>query len=59
METKICGKCINWRCDEPLHLIGHCIIYRGIVPHGRMCYTCTKYQKGGVQYEGTEPKAIS
>jgi hypothetical protein len=42
---KICGECDNWRCDEPLHLTGHCIIVREIIPHGRMCDTCTKFKR--------------
>lgn len=40
----ICGNCTNWRCDEPLHLTGHCIIDRMKRFHGTMCDTCTKYQ---------------
>lgn len=43
MSDKICGSCANWRCDEPLHLKGHCIIDRGERPHGAICNTCIKY----------------
>ena len=44
MGGKICGHCTNWRCDEPLHLKGHCIINRLDRFHRTMCGTCTKYQ---------------
>ena len=44
MSEKICGYCTNWRCDEPLHLKGHCIINRMDRFHGTMCDTCTKFQ---------------
>lgn len=45
MSDKICGYCTNWRCDDQLHLIGHCIINRMTRAHGTMCDTCTKYQR--------------
>lgn len=52
MSGKICGHCTNWRCDEPLHLIGHCTINRLTCGYGRMCDTCTKYQS---MWEYTRP----
>ena len=56
MSGKICGYCTNWRCDEPLRLIGHCTINRGVIPHGRICDTCTKYQS---TWEYTRPATES
>lgn len=44
MSGKICGDCVNWRCDYPINLMGHCPIVRKKVPHGRRCDTCTKYE---------------
>jgi hypothetical protein len=44
MSGKMCGHCANWRCDDLLHLTGHCIIDRIERFHGAMCDTCTKYQ---------------
>ena len=44
MSCKICGYCINWRCDEPLHLTGHCIVDRRNTYHETRCDTCTEYQ---------------
>ena len=44
MGGRRCGHCTNWRCDEPLHLTGYCIIDQRKRPHGAMCDTCTKYQ---------------
>ena len=44
MTNKICGHCTNWRCDDLLHLIGHCTINRMKIFYGTMCDTCTKYQ---------------
>lgn len=52
MSGKICGHCTNWRCDEHLHLTGHCIIDRRKRSHGAMCDTCTKYQS---MWEYTRP----
>lgn len=52
MSGKICGNCTNWRCDEPLHLKGHCIINRLDGFHGTWCDTCTKYQS---MWEYTRP----
>ena len=44
MSGRICGQCTNWRCDNFLHMIGHCTIDRMKRPHGTKCDTCTKYQ---------------
>lgn len=53
---KICGYCTNWRCDEPLHLKGHCIINRMDRFHGTVCDTCTKYKSIQVKNELKEVK---
>jgi hypothetical protein len=52
MSGKICGNCVNWRIDSPLHLMGHCIINRMDIPHGRICDTCTKFES---KWEYTRP----
>lgn len=39
----ICGNCVNWRCDDCLHLQGYCTVDRNKRFHGEMCDTCTKY----------------
>lgn len=45
MSCKVCGTCINWRCDDPLHLSGHCINdMRNTYYHETRCDTCTMYQ---------------
>ena len=41
--TEICGDCVNWRCDDALHLVGHCTVNRMQRFHGERCVTCTKY----------------
>ena len=43
-----CGNCKNWRCDDVLHLKGHCVINRMDRFHGEVCKTCTKYAKDKV-----------
>lgn len=40
----ICGYCVNWRCDDPLHLTGHCALYRTEQFHGDLADACTKYK---------------
>ena len=40
----ICGYCENWHCDECLHLIGHCKIYRLVRFHGDLADGCSKYK---------------
>jgi len=52
MSKRICGHCTNWKCDEPLHLTGHCIIDRIKRFYGSMSDTCTKYQS---MWEYTRP----
>ena len=44
MTEQICGHCTNWRCDDPLHLKGHCIINRMDRFHETMYDNCTKFQ---------------
>ena len=43
-KFQICGWCTNWRCDDPIHLTGHCIINRLNVFHGTRCKTCKKFK---------------
>ena len=50
MSGKICGSCANWRCDDPLHLKGHCILDRRERPHGAMCDTCIKFESAFANY---------
>lgn len=48
MNKKMCGYCEHWRCDDPLHLIGHCTINRIEGPEERMydiCKKCKKYRR--------------
>lgn len=42
-RVEICGWCANWRCDDPLHLTGHCVINRMDVFHETRCKTCKDY----------------
>ncbi len=53
MSGRICGHCTNWRCDNPLNMMGHCTINRLECGYGRMCDTCTKYQ---CKWEYTRPE---
>ena len=43
MRDEICGHCANWRCDDPEHLVGHCIINRMTRFHGELGTDCTKF----------------
>lgn len=44
MNDKICGHCLNWRCDDYLHLKGHCVICRLDIFHGTFTGDCKNYQ---------------
>ena len=52
MSNRICGYCTSWKCDNLLHLSGHCIIDQMKRFHGSMCDTCTNYQS---KWEYTRP----
>lgn len=41
-KGNICGNCANWRCDDNLHLTGHCILSRLDKFHG--ADACSKYE---------------
>ena len=41
---KICGYCVNWKCDNQLHLKGHCTVNRMDRFHGEKADTCTRYE---------------
>ena len=57
MKGDICGHCENWRCDDPLHLIGHCMLNRMDIPHGTMAYTCMEYKpRYTINFGEQEPK---
>lgn len=41
---KICSNCANWRCDDLLHLVGHCTVNRLDKFYGEEADSCTKYK---------------
>ena len=40
-----CGKCENWRCDDPRRLTGYCIINRMEGFYEEVWKTCIHYKK--------------
>ena len=37
----ICGDCVYWKCDDVLHLVGHCTVDSARRFHAERCDTCT------------------
>lgn len=59
MSEHICGHCINWRCDDPKHMTGHCIINRMDRFHGDVSKNCTKFQTHFASPRMRIPEAIA
>ena len=43
-KGNICGNCANWRCDDLLHMTGHCSLFRLDKFHGADANNCLNYE---------------